>query len=220
MALADENDLHLQRDRLRLQRDGADHAVDLAQRLDDDLLLAQGALQPLPGERLGQQLERLDDQIAAVGLVQRPRLDEREVGDQRAHLGHVLDAADQLGVARLIEDDDRRARGLAVIDGDVDLVARRRHAPLGRGDAQRRPQQLPPGRLLILQEGLEVLHDVGLHGVEVSADGVQVGVLLAQFVQQGRDTEADDALVQFAQPRLHLALELGHLLHDALQRLL
>ena len=60
----------------------------------------------------------------AVSVMQRTGLDEGEVGHQSAHLGYVLDAADKVRVARLIEKDHRRALGVAVVDDDVDLITR------------------------------------------------------------------------------------------------
>ncbi len=54
----------------------------LRRRLDADLAELQGALEGLPGDRVGEHLERVEDQVAAVGAVQRAGLDQREVGER------------------------------------------------------------------------------------------------------------------------------------------
>ena len=59
----------------------------------------EGALQRFPGKGRQQQLARVEQQIAAVGAMQGAGLDQQEVGDQRAHLRDVLDAADEIAVA-------------------------------------------------------------------------------------------------------------------------
>ena len=86
-------------------------------------------------------LSASSDQVAAVGAVQRAGLDQREVGDQRAHLREVLDAADEVVVGGVVLVHDRRAAAAAVLDQHVHLVAPQRGLALGLGatrDAEER----------------------------------------------------------------------------------
>ena len=114
VALAEEHHLGLQGDRLRLERRGRGQAERLPDRLDPDHLRAQRPLQLVPGQRLQEQPPGVHDQVAAVRAVQRPRLDQREVGDEVAELRHVLDAAHEVGVGRvvLVDDGGPARRGL------------------------------------------------------------------------------------------------------------
>jgi hypothetical protein len=129
-SLADQHHLDVERDRLGLERHGADQAQHLSERLGADLARAQRALERLPGERLGKHLDRVEQQVAAVGAVERARLDQGEVGHQRAHLGDVLDAADQVAVRRVVLIHDRRSLGVGVLDQHVDAVAPEGHVGL------------------------------------------------------------------------------------------
>ena len=95
--------------------------------------------------------------------MQRAGLDQQEIGDQRAHLGDMLDPADEIAVGGVELLDDRRAAvgAIAVRDHHVDHVAaeagiaRRVHGLLDDGvvllaGGQKEPDvadQIPPGRL-------------------------------------------------------------------------
>lgn len=81
-------------------------------------------LQPLPGIGLLQQFAGIDDEITAICFVQQTWFDEGEVGEQCAHLLHMLDTADQIRIAGLFRHDDRGAVSAAMVYDDVDLVAR------------------------------------------------------------------------------------------------
>ena len=65
----------------------------------------------------------VDDEVSAVGLVECACFDECEVGDEVAHFGHVLDAADEVFEGGVIAVDDGAAHGVLVIDEAVDAVA-------------------------------------------------------------------------------------------------
>ena len=80
-------------------------------------------LQRGPAEIAGQQLLRVEHEIAAIGAVQRARGQQVEIGDERAEAGEVLDPADQRLMRRVVLVDDRRAVPPAVVDDDVDLIA-------------------------------------------------------------------------------------------------
>lgn len=130
--VANQDDLDVERDWLRLQRYGADQAHHLAEGLDLDMLGAQRALQRLPGIGLHEQAQGVDHQEAAIGSVQGAGLDQGEIGQQRAHLGDMFDPPDQVGVGRQVFLHHRRAGAVftvaPVADHDVDLIA-----PLGTG---------------------------------------------------------------------------------------
>ena len=80
-------------------------------------------LERVPDQRVAEHVEGVEDQVAAVRPVQRPRLDEAEVGDQRAEVHAVLDAPDQVAVGRIRLEDHRRAGEPVAVDQHVDLVA-------------------------------------------------------------------------------------------------
>ncbi len=65
----------MQRNRFRLQGDSADQAYHLAQRLNVDASCPQQPLDGLPGIRLLQHFEGIQDEVAAVGAVERPWFD-------------------------------------------------------------------------------------------------------------------------------------------------
>jgi len=65
---------------------------------------------------LGQQLERIQHQIAAIGPMQGAGADHGEVRNQCAHLGLMLYPTDQVGVMRQRFDDHRRSVRVAMID--------------------------------------------------------------------------------------------------------
>jgi hypothetical protein len=185
VALAEHHDLHIQRDRLGLQRQGADEAGDLGERLDADLGGLQETFQGLPGEGLHQQLERIDDQIAAVGLVQRAGADHGEVRLQRAQVGAVLDATDQLMMRRQIRIDDRGAAVLVVPEEHVDPVA----LMPGRAVGVRRDPDAEQRRLLVVigQKLAKVLDHVRLDLPQIVDDGREIAVLLAEGLDQALD---------------------------------
>ena len=125
LAIAEQHHLEVERDRLGIERLRRDQARHLGRLLDADLARLDGALQSLPGERRQEEPARIDQEIAAVGPVQRARLDQEEIRHQRAHLREVLDAADQVAVGRVVLLDDGGARRsiLPVCGHDVDLIA-------------------------------------------------------------------------------------------------
>ena len=119
--VADEDDFHIQRDRLRLERHRADETQRFPERLDTQLLGVERAFQAVPGERLLEQLQRVEHKIAAVGPVQCAGFDQRELGEQRAHPRLMLGAAHQVLIAGVVLRDDRGSLGLAVVDQQIDL---------------------------------------------------------------------------------------------------
>ena len=107
--IAQQHHLHVERDGLRLQRDGVGEAQGLRQPMYADLVGLERALDLLPDDGLHEELARIHHQIAAVGSMQRARLDETEVGGEGAELRHLLDAADDVAVGGQILVDHGRA---------------------------------------------------------------------------------------------------------------
>jgi hypothetical protein len=212
-AVADQDHLGVERDRLRLQRHGADQAVHLAERLDADLAGGQRALEALPGERLGQQLERIQQQVAAVGLMQRARLDQQEVGDQRTELGNVLDPSDQVLVGGVVLVDHRRAFGRLAPHQQVDAKA----VEIGQLAGER--GQAGQG-FLGMAELVHALDDVLLHLVQVAAHRRVVRIAAAQVVDQVADGEQHRFLVELAHALEAFAPPLMDLANDLFQFLL
>ncbi len=145
-------------------------------------------------------------------------LDEREVGDQGAHLRQVLDAADEVAVVGIVLVHHRRAVGLRMPDQHVHLVAlERRLARLGaQGNAEERRRLA----LLGLAEELRVVEHVLLGARKVLADLRQVLVLLLQVADQAVHRGMRDLAVEVAELVLRLAPPLRHVLDDGFQLLL
>ena len=202
LALADQDDLDVERDRHGVERHRVDQRQHLAERFDPNLARTQGAFQTLPGIRLHQQLVRVEDEIAAVGLVQCARFDEGEVGDQGAEVFDVLDPADEVGVGGVIGRHHRRAGEAVAIDQDVDLVA----AETGRRRQGETVQQR--WRLRGFAEFVGVLDEVGLDVVEIGAHGLDVGVFVAQLAELVFHRQAGKLAVEGAQAGAFLALPL------------
>ncbi len=57
--------------------------------------------------------------------------DEHEIGDQRAHLGNVLDATDERRESRIVLIDDGRALRAAVVDQHIHLITPQRGSAPG-----------------------------------------------------------------------------------------
>ena len=113
LAVAEQHHLDVERNRLgieRLRRDQVkpDASIGCSMRISRALMARFKASQA-NGD--SSSLARIEQQIAAVGAMQRAGLDQQEVGDQRAHLGDVLDPADEVAVGGIELLDDRRPGG-------------------------------------------------------------------------------------------------------------
>ena len=141
-ALADQDDFDVERNGFRFQGRGADDAQRLAERFDADDARGQAALQFLVGVGLHQQFAGIENQVAAVGAVQRAGAQQAEIGQERAHLGQMFGAAHQIGMCRMVLVHHRRAAAGTlgrVIDQDVDFVAA--EEAVSRGPARHRGGQ-------------------------------------------------------------------------------
>src|SRR3974377_324566 len=123
-SLAEQDNLDLERDRIRLQGNGAGQAEEAPDILDSDLAAPQCAFERGPGERLHQYAARIEQQITTVGPVDRACFDQPKIGDQRAADRNVLDAADEIGKRGMQLLYNRRARlGIILGDENIDFVA-------------------------------------------------------------------------------------------------
>jgi hypothetical protein len=215
-ALPHQHHLEVEGDGLGVERHRSDERELLPQRVDADLARAQRSLERLPGEGLGEQLQRIEDEVAAVRAVQHARLDQAEVGHERAHLRDVLDAADQRVVARLVLIDDRRAGGGGVLDQHVHRVAAEHR--LGRlGLRHRDAEEHHRLAVLRLAEGLGVLEHVFLDLAQVVLHLRQRAVFGLQLLDQAAHRGARHLAVQGAQPAQGFAPPLRHLGEDFFQ---
>ena len=211
LALAEQDHLDGQRDRLGFEPRWRRRAVLLGDRFDLDAAPVQRALEAGPRERLAQQLARVDQQVAPVGAVQRTRADQPEVGDQRAELRAVVDAPDQVGVGRELHLDDRGRVFAAAGGQQVDLVARQ---------VGRRRERIGGCVLGGPQEVVGVLEHVGVDRREPFVDPVGLRPLGADIVEHVADGELGRIVVQLAHA-LDLLLAQPHsFAHHALQALL
>ncbi len=165
--IAEQHDLDLERQRFRLDRDRRSLTEVIGQRIDADLAAAQAALQCLPGEGLGQHLERIEEKIAAVRPVERARPDQGEIGHPRTQVDDMLDPAHQIGEGAMVEEDDGWSPGFAVVHHQVHLVAPQRAARVGGHAGQQ-------GRRLGLAEERRVLDHVRAHLIEIGNDLRQI----------------------------------------------
>ena len=156
----------------------------------------QGLLESLPGHRPAQHLAGIQDQVAAVGPVQGARPDQMEVGQERAHLGAMLDTTEQAIVVRVLLEDHRRAAEIAVVDDQVHPVfAEQGEAVLRLGGGAVGARALGG-----CDDRLDVLDDVLAQVVEVGENVGQVTVAGLQGIDQMADRVAGRLVVQLAQP--------------------
>ena len=123
LRIAQQHDLHVKRDWLRLQGDRAGISHELRRCLDSKLIAKQRALQLLVDKGMGQQFARIQNQVTAIGPVQGARTDQHMVSHQRAEFHRLLNPADDIGQGRRILEHHGRAILAAVADDHVDPVA-------------------------------------------------------------------------------------------------
>ncbi len=212
-ALADQHHLEVQRHRLGLELHRAGETDDVGQRLDADPAGAQAALEPVPGVGLRQHLDGVEHQEAAIGPLQRAGADEREVAHQRAHVHHMLDAADEVLQRGVVFIHHRAGAVGGILDQQIDQVALHRNAAgVGRG----------LGVAFALRgfaQRFAALDDVLQHRVEPGDHLGQVAVGRLEVLDQVRHGDAQrlaagllDAALQLAAPARKLVHELVHAL--------
>ena len=177
--LAQENDLHLKRGRLGIQRDRAGQAERLAQRFNAHAMCLERPFERIPHEGRAEQFIGVQYQVSAARPVQRTRPDQQEIGGQGAELRGVLHPPQQVVVGRVVLEHHRCPGGRAVVHQYVHPVAAERSRP-GRAAAQHLHQNLGPAGLAVHQL-LGVLDDVFLNLLEVSHYFGEPGILLPRL---------------------------------------
>lgn len=215
--VADQHDFDVQRNRLGIERHRADQAERLPDGFDPNRVRAQRTLEAFPRKRLEQHAPGVDEQVTAVGLVQRGRLDVREVGDEHPHVGHVFDAANQILKRRLVFIDDRRAGDPPVIVEHVHLIpAQRRLGGAGPGD-----QRVERARLLLTlfrpPEIVRVLDHVFLERGEIALHPGLALVRLLQLVDQRIDRRFRGGVFERPDLLVAVTLPLRHFVQDLLE---
>ena len=212
-AIADQHHLELERHRLGLELHRAGHADQLGERLDAQARGLERALEALPGEGLGQQLERVEHQEAAVGAVQRAGADQGEVAHQGAHVHQVIDAPDQVLQRGVVLVHHRSGAVGGVGDEQIDQVAL--HADAA-GVGQRLAVLVGVrGRAQRLAAG----DDVDEHRVQMRAHLGQVGVADLELVDHVGDGGADGLAPGVAHAVLQLVPPAREVAHQAVQAL-
>ena len=212
IAIALQHDLDVQRYRLRLQLHRAAKTEQLFQGLDTDFPRLERALQRRPGVGAGQQLVGVEYQVTAVGAVQGAGFDQVEVGDQCAHLGYVLDPAQQVAEARAVLVDHRRGGQLLVVDQHVDVVLGEFPDPVFG--------VVGNGRILLhLGKGLRLFQDIRVHRLEVIDNRRELAVLFLQLIQYRVDCQFAEFAIQLLEFIAALFLPAGQLPDDHLQLL-
>ena len=137
-------------------------------------------------------------------------LDQGEVGVQGAHLRLVLDAPDQVLIARVVLVDQRRAGAVGVVDQQVDQIAVERGQPLAVEEFFRRCGA----------EDIQALFDdVALDLVEEARHLGQLRVARLQFGELALDGGARHCLVELLDLLVVLAAGRRHLLQGLAQHL-
>ena len=217
LAIAEQHHLDLERDRLGIEGLGRDEAGRLDGLLDADLARLDGSLERFPGKGRQQQAAGIEQEIAPVGFVQGTRLDQQEVGHQRAHLGEVLDASDHVAVGGivLLHDGGAAASRFAVGGHDVDLVS----AQAGILGAVDRP--LDDGVLLFArgQEEGDIAHHVVAGGLEVGGSIRHVAERSVQLDERVPDGRLCHLLVELAELRAAFLVRQGQPLENGAQLL-
>ncbi len=174
--------------------------------LDDGLSGLQGSLEPIPGEGVSQEVFDTEDQVTAVGFMERTRPDHREIGREYAELDLFLDLSEQVLKRRVLLDDDRRPFGLSVVHDRVHVVLPERELA-DEGLELRRNFRLFGNP----EEVLEVLEYVILDGVDVLRDLRDVSVVLLEFSDEVSYSVEGDIVVQVLDRLGPLALDILHL---------
>jgi len=120
-AVADEHDLDLELDGLRLDA-GAQEAAHRVLTRDLGAHVLEHALECRPHGGLEGGIEEVEDEVATVGAQQAAGADHREITAPDSLIEHALDASEQIAVRGRRLDDDRWSLDARIVDQDVYLV--------------------------------------------------------------------------------------------------
>ncbi len=218
--LSQQPHLHLKRNRLGVERDGAHEGLHLPGGLNSDLLRTQGPLETLPGERFRKQLAGLQDQVPAVSPMERARLDQIEIGYPGPHLRRVLHPAQQVLIGRVVFLNHRRTAGTAVINKQVYPVAAEGRSGLASRHQPSGAKHLPElGRIALVDNLPHVLNDVLLDRRQMLLDLRKALILGREIADQRANrqighlaVEPVDLFAQFSLPAGNIEQELLKLL--------
>ena len=209
-AFSDEDDLHVERNRLGGERHGAAlRDEDLVGDLHPHFARPKRTLELVPRVRRLDELLGVDEQVAAVRTVEGACFDEREVGRERAQPGDVLDASEEARDGRMILDDDRRARRATVLDDHVNPIPRE-HAPVGISGAALALWRSRGDRVG------ELLEEIRVDAVEERDDLRKVTEALADVGDVVIDDASHRLAVEAARRVAHLLLPARHLVEERL----
>ena len=113
----------MQGNRFRFQAFGADQSQLFSQIFNQDMFVFQGPFQGLPGKVAAQQIQDLNDQITAVGPMERPGADHGEIRKQGAELGFFFNTSEQVGIRGIGFVNDRGPLGFGMIHQHIDFIA-------------------------------------------------------------------------------------------------
>ena len=205
LLVADEHDLEVQGDRLRLDALGADSAVrHVARLLKARGTGAQGAEKPFPCAGMLENVLKMQDKETAVGPMQGSGLDQREIRDQRAHFRLALHAAKQVGGGGVVFDDQGGALVPAVVHKHVHVIEVRVRLGMLRIAGQRGAQGLR-GLRFTGQETFRVIQNILTQGFKILFQSgirltVRPGAVLQDALhgraQHGGQHRADHFLLQ------------------------
>ncbi len=197
LARADDDDLDLQRDHLRVEGHGGQAAQLAQRRLHLQLARLQGALERVPHKRLAEHFLGFQDQETAIGTVQRARTQLAIGGVERALVGAVFDTAEQVVVGRVRFKHHRRAA--------IDRMAHHQAWAILLFEQLAR---LGVGLGVVDQLLNHGFQQVDLHGLQVTANACVLCVFFRQRRQQRLQGQGDGFFVELAQLVVGLTLPL------------
>ncbi len=207
-ALADQHHLEIDGNGLRLEGRRAGKTQHPLQRLDPDLAGSQYPLECVPGKGVCEQAQGVEYQEAAVGAVQRAGFDEAEVGDESAHVGNVLDAADEIDVAGVVLVDHWCPVQVCVVHQQVDAIAHKRRVIRARCLAL---------LAVPLAKGLCVVDDISLDCGQIVEHYGQVGVVDLELGGERVDSGLGDLAIELLETPPHFPLPERDLTQGCLQ---
>ncbi len=166
---------------------------------DAHVTVLERTLERLPGLGVDERLAHRQHQVAAVGPLERPRLDHDKVGGDRTHKGVMLNAANEIVIGGIALDDDGRAPGVGMVNQHVHLVTAERR----RVDRLGHARLWLARALCIISKVVNVGDNVRLHRVHVSDHLGEPGVFLAHLVNQMPDDAQRRLFVQQLQILAH-----------------
>ena len=212
-AFADQHHLDIKRRRIGFHLGGAGQPDQFGERFDPHLTRLEGALESFPGIGLGQHLHGIEHQKTAVGAMQGARLDQHEIGDQRAHVHQMFDAPDQVLQGRVVFIHHRTFTRGRILHQQIDQIALDRDgARVGGGF-----------RILValgrFAQGFAARGDILHDSIKITGDLGQVGITRFEFLDQVAHRQFECIAGGLPNFVLHLAPPARELVHQSMQLL-